>query len=187
MYRLILAALAFLPAAASAETFTVTIAARTDPPVPVAPAPSVAPQNVPGTVVPPAPTFQRWQLWDAQGNTWYEWRPIPPQVMPAPAPGVAENPFSYQSTGRFNRGYLPEAIVLSRAGDGCPPAASQLPAGPIEDLIAIFPSGGGCLSELFSGIQARRAQRLAERAGRAARRAVRGSGGAVLVSGSGCP
>lgn len=36
-------------------------------------------------VAPTGPVRQLWQMWDARGNSWYEWRDPAPKVMPAAA------------------------------------------------------------------------------------------------------
>jgi hypothetical protein len=37
-------------------------------------------------IAPSGPVKQLWQMWDAQGRTWYEWRDPAPAVMPAAVP-----------------------------------------------------------------------------------------------------
>lgn len=57
------------------------------PAIEVAPPPKVAKEKK-TTPAPaptqPAPQRQLWQMWDAQGRTWYEWRDQAPSVMPPP-------------------------------------------------------------------------------------------------------
>lgn len=37
-------------------------------------------------IAPSGPVRQLWQMWDASGRTWYEWRDPAPAVMPAASP-----------------------------------------------------------------------------------------------------
>ena len=120
---------AIMPGSVRAETFTVTIAPPSSPAFAVkvqpaaAPTPSAAVQNAPGTAIPPAQPMQLWRMYDAWGNTWEEWRAVPPQVMPPP--GVAAPPFPagvgavqpWVAAG--NPGTLPAGRVLA-TGSGVP-------------------------------------------------------------------
>lgn len=59
-----------------------------------APAPKMAPaakKLAAPAPAPATPTFVLWRMWDASGNSWLEYRPPPPKVMP-PAPAPAARP-----------------------------------------------------------------------------------------------
>lgn len=58
-----------------------------------APAPKVAPKKTepaaPAPAAKPAaPELILWQMWAADGRTWFEWREAPPKIMPPPAPAA---------------------------------------------------------------------------------------------------